>query len=75
MKRMTKWTLMFTLAGPATITLSCSSIFIQDLRDAILEGATIFARDATTDALDLALGLAPAGEPDNGSAAEDEAQP
>ncbi len=75
MKRITKWTLMFTLAGPATITLSCSSIFMQDLRDAILEGATVFARDATTDALDLAIGLTPAGEPANGDETEGEAQP
>lgn len=75
MKRMTKWTLMFTLAGPATITLSCSSMFIQDIRDAILEGATIFAQEATTDALDLALGLTPVGEPDNAGTAEGEAQP
>lgn len=55
MKNLKKWVLVFCMAGPTVVHLSCSSAFLQQFRDAAIAGAASFVEEAAYNLLDRAI--------------------
>jgi len=57
MKNLKKWLLVFCMAGPTVVHLSCSGAFLQQFRDAAIAGAANFVEEAAYNLLDQAINL------------------
>ena len=51
MKRLTKWMLLAAMAGPGTMYISCSSMLVQEVRDAVFSAVGTVVEQTTLTAL------------------------
>ena len=55
MRTAKKWLLVLCLAGPSVVNFSCTTMFMQTVRDAALDGTATFVEQATLSLLDQLL--------------------